>query len=484
MPQHPNKMIKRPFGLVSILFVTGLIFARLFLSQYSFYFLFIAAVISVLMTSVFIRHRNISNIFLYLSIFLSAGVLYLNASTYPRNNIIYFLEKTKTNLDIVGIIRSPVERREGLFGKVNSRYLFEIEAIKDNKKGWLKTCGFAYIKIRSEKDYRYGDRLLVKGTIKKPIDATSRSLNYRTYLENQDISAIINTSEKNVTLLSHNYRANPILRYAYLVREKIKSQLLEKMPLESGAFLRAILLGDRSELSRDIQRSFRDSGTMHILAISGLHVGLVVVLFLYLFRFIRIRREFLYPVIIVLLLFLMVLTGSRPPVVRAVIMSIIFLLGMLLGRPVDPYNTLAFAAIFILVKNPKELFNPGFQLSFLAVLSILYFTPRLGGFLKDRMNIYVRKYLWSPFVVSLSASIGTAPIILYHFRMLVPISIVANLVIIPLMFFTMVSGLIFAAFGWVSSIGGLLAWCNNLFVSLIFFFARFFADIKFGHFYV
>ena len=158
--------------------------------------------------------------------------------------------------------------------------------------------GLALIRIQTEKDYQYGDRLLVKGTIKRPFESViarrpkadeaipkkrllrfarndsakdarndSSNFNYKQYLENQNIFAIINASEKNVTLLSRNYKSNPILRYAYLVREKIKNQFLEKIPLESGAFLRAILLGDRSELPKKLNESFRNSGTMHILPV-------------------------------------------------------------------------------------------------------------------------------------------------------------------------------------------------------------------------
>jgi len=95
----------------------------------------------------------------------------------------------------------------------------------------------------------------------------SSNFNYKQYLENQNIFAIINASEKNVTLLAHNYKVNPIIRYAYFIREKLKNMFLEKMPLESGAFLRAILLGDRSELPKKLNESFRNSGTMHILPV-------------------------------------------------------------------------------------------------------------------------------------------------------------------------------------------------------------------------
>src|SRR3989339_980807 len=80
----------------------------------------------------------------------------------------------------------------------------------------------------------------------RPKAESRTNFNYKQYLENRNIFAIINASEKNVTLLAHNYKSNPILRYAYLTRDKIKNQFLVKMPPDTGAFMRAILLGDRS----------------------------------------------------------------------------------------------------------------------------------------------------------------------------------------------------------------------------------------------
>ena len=229
------------------------------------------------------KGRKTVHVFLFLSIISLGALLYLNSNIFQPNHISYFLGKDKVKAEIIGVIKSPAEARWIYYGKISSRYVFELESI-----GVLKITGLASIRIQTEKDYQYGDRLIVKGSISKPgISSRLRSLrslrsknisvrarpkaesrtnfSYKQYLENQNIFAIINASEKNVSLLSHNYKSNPILRYAYLVREKIKAQFLERMPLESGAFMRAILLGDRSELPKKLNESFRNSGTMHIL---------------------------------------------------------------------------------------------------------------------------------------------------------------------------------------------------------------------------
>ncbi len=509
-------MDKRPIAAICIFFIIGVFLAAYFSNLLELTHIFIVVLVFILFAVIFLKFLKISKIFLYLSIISLGSLLYLNSNIFPPDHISRFLGKDKFKTEITGIIKSPAEARGVYFGKVNSRYIFEIEAISNlfDSVSWRTAAhgvnGLALIRIQSEKDYQYGDRLLVKGTIKRPFESViarakpeaiseiasssakkhsgllamtkRRDFNYREYLERQNIFAIINASEKNVTLLSHNYRVNPVIRFAYFIREKLKNQFLEKMPLESGAFLRAILLGDRSELPKKLNESFRNSGTMHILAISGLNVALIAAAFLYLFRLLRLKRKISYIITMLLLVFLMILTGSSASVVRATIMCIVFLAGLLLGRPADIYNSLGIAAFFILIINPKDIFNIGFQLSFIAVLSMAYLTPKLMQLVKRDWNYYVRKYLLEPIAVSISATLGTFPFILYYFRMATPIAIISNIFIVPLMFALMIGGMCFIAFGWLPFLGGLLSYFNNMLANIIFFLAEFFAKVKFGHF--
>jgi len=327
-------MHKRPLAVIAVFFILGIILGRFLPDSVSIFHVFVVTLILITISFILSmkafsgeigrtqlssalprtfrprslrsfaprndKGRKTVHVFLFLSIISLGALLYLNSNIFQPNHISYFLGKDKVKAEIIGVIKSPAEARWIYYGKISSRYVFELESI-----GVLKITGLASIRIQTEKDYQYGDRLIVKGIIKRPFEsviatpseakgkqshkkeiASSPSaprndrgkgarngiknndksrFNYSEYLENQNIFAIINASEKNVTLLSHNYKSNPILRYAYLIREKIKNQFLEKMPLESGAFLKAILLGDRSELPKKLNESFRNSGTMHIL---------------------------------------------------------------------------------------------------------------------------------------------------------------------------------------------------------------------------
>jgi len=219
------------------------------------------------------------------------------------------------------------------------------------------------------------------------------------------------------------------------------------------------------------------------MAISGLHVGLIALVIIYILRFLRVERRTCYVATILFLICFVLLTLSRPSVIRAVVMTSVFLIGMLLGREVDAYNSLGSAALFILIRNPKDLFSVGFQLSFLAVFFILYLVPKIMGFIRKDVNPYLKRYLYMPLAVSISAWLGTFSLILYYFRIITPIALIANLFIIPALSLLLIGGIVFMVLGWVPFVGVFLAGVNNVLADLIFSMADFFASLKFGHFY-
>jgi competence protein ComEC len=165
-------------------------------------------------------------------------------------------------------------------------------------------------------------------------------------------------------------------------------------------------------------------------------------------------------------------------------MASVFLVGMLIGRRVDVYNSLGIAALFILIRNPKELFNVGFQLSFLAVLSILFFAPKFTKLISKNTNFYVNKFLYTPFLVSVSAWLGTCIPILYYFKIITPIAIISNIFVVPLVFVLLIGGMGFLLLGWVPFIGPFLAGFNAILANLMFSLTDFFASFRFGHWYL
>ncbi len=390
--------------------------------------------------------------------------------TLPDNHIAKLVKEDKIKTDMTGVIRGPVLKRKSCFGKIRCDYSFEIE-----KLGGKRAQGMALISIKHEREYKYGDRLTVKGTIKKP--PVFKKFDYRSFLERKNIFAVVYTSGQNVKVLTRDYKVNKILKQVYKIRNNVKTSVIDGLSLDEGSFLRAILIGDRSELPENIKESFRKSGTMHMIAISGLHVGLIALTILFVARFFLLKREVACLFTVVFLIFFSLLTLSKASVVRAVIMASIILVGRTLGRRTDPYNSLGAAGLFILMLDPGGLYDVGFQLSFAAVLSILYLSPRLANISNIEFHPLLKKYLIKPLAVSVSAWLGTTPFIFYYFKMFAPVSIISNLIIIPLLFVEVITGILFVMLGRMPYAGSLLAAVNDFLIRVIFNLSGFFSGL-------
>ncbi|MDR3297072.1 MAG: ComEC family competence protein [Prevotellaceae bacterium] len=215
----------------------------------------------------------------------------------------------------------------------------------------------------------------------------------------------------------------------------IRRQLLgyfaeQGMEGEELAVLQALTLGDKSMLDSDLRQSYAAAGAMHILAVSGMHVGIVSMILGYCLTFLERRRSgrLLKGAIVLLCIWLYALVaGFSPSVFRASMMFTVLTLGGMLGRRTNTYNTLAFAAFLTCALDPQALFNAGFQLSYAAVLAILFFHPRLYDLLHFKR--WLPDAVWSLICVSLAANIGTLPISVYLFHQLPLYFLLTNLLV-------------------------------------------------------
>ncbi|RMF61488.1 MAG: DNA internalization-related competence protein ComEC/Rec2, partial [Calditrichaeota bacterium] len=229
-------------------------------------------------------------------------------------------------------------------------------------------------------------------------------------------------------------------------------------PPESSGFLQALLLGIRSHLSREVKFNFQRAGVMHVLAISGLHVGFIALSFGIILSFLPLYFKYRYPLIMLLLLFYMFLTGCQPPVVRATIMTVFFLLSRILEKPLNIYNSIFAAAFVILFFQPQQLFWVGFQFSFAAVLSIIFFYERLSPWVQlildkcknDWLRNRLFRWIIIPLLVSFSAQLGTVPLVMYYFHLFSPIALILNLIVIPLTGILVAGGLLFFLISFIS----------------------------------
>lgn len=216
-----------------------------------------------------------------------------------------------------------------------------------------------------------------------------------------------------------------------------RARLLDRLS-ENGvdgnvyAVVAAMTLGDKSQLTKELRETYTVTGAAHVLALSGLHLSIIYTL-LSLF-FCRQRWQIVSQVLIVISIWLFVfLVGMSSSVVRSAVMLTVYALLSLGDRNRISVNTLAFTAIIMLMVHPLSLFDIGFQLSFLAVLSILIWYPVFEGVIPQSflMSHRLVRWLWSLLAVSCAAQLGTAPLIAYYFGRFSSLFLITNLVVLP-----------------------------------------------------
>lgn len=199
------------------------------------------------------------------------------------------------------------------------------------------------------------------------------------------------------------------------------------------AILSALTLGYQDALSEDIKHAFRTTGTVHVLSVSGLHVGIIYAMISFLLSFIKrsSRYYWLKPILIIIFLWCYAfITGLSPSVVRASAMLTVFCTSELLNRRHSSKHSIYIAAFFILLIDPMALFDIGFQLSFVSVIAILYLHPAFSNSL--RIKNKVSRYIWQLFTLSLVAQLGAFPLCLYYFGTFPTYFFITNLLIVPL----------------------------------------------------
>jgi competence protein ComEC len=288
-------------------------------------------------------------------------------------------------------------------------------------------------------------------------------------------------------------------------RDHIRDFLEKEATLPSSSIFQALVLGEQGNIPEDVRESFITTGIAHLLAISGDHLGIVALLSFSLFLRMMKRSEFLLlslsvkkwaaALTIPCLLLYTFIAGGGISVIRATIMVITFFLSIVFDRERHLLHTLALAAFLILLFSPPSLFDVSFQLSFLAVLSILYLVPRIYRNLR-REEIYIPpesswkekiwKYMKLSFIVTVVAILGTAPFVALHFNRVSLIGFLANLFIVPWVGFLIVPitliASIFSFFFY--PFAGLLITVDQFLATILFKVVAFFASIPFASIYI
>lgn len=287
------------------------------------------------------------------------------------------------------------------------------------------------------------------------------AFDYQKYMAGQNIYFSAYVPAKNYDLIGTNQKS--ILINAERFRTLLIRRLKKYVPnQESAQIISALTLGYRKELSTETKTYFASTGAMHVLAVSGLHVGMIYLFLTSILAFLKRKktgRVIYFALVAGFLWGYALLTGFSPSVQRATVMFCFLLVGSSLRRPASIYSSIAASAFLLLLVNPKLIAEPGFQLSYAAVVSIVFFYPRLGKLLSPKTIVLSK--LWQLFCVSLAAQIGTFALSIFYFHQFPVYFWLSNLVVIPAAYFILAFTFLFFITSFSSTlsvfIGGILS---------------------------
>lgn len=411
---------------------------------------FILAVLAIFLCALlcFLTARGLRLLLLPLAIFVVMGAL---ASTtipdpaQPPADIQHLLQKKSALL--MGTITHSLEHRLS-----STRMVLRLEALKEGES-WHTVTGNLLLTVRNcEKQWSVGQRLIGRVRI-KPVRNLNNpgGFNYRQYLADQRIwvRGYVRQDAELVPL------GKPARGLSYLldnIRTRSRVFLEAWLPPDLAGLYRALLLGERYGLRAELRELLYNAGIGHLLAISGLHLGLVAGFAFLIFHFVLVRiaavagRWGARPVAALaafpIALTYGLLTGMGLPALRATLMLAFFTLALVVQREKDLFNSLLLAALLILSFHPEALFAASFQLSFIGVVALVWILPMLPVVRilqpQDGQDGRLRRLgyrLYQFICASLILSLFTAPVVLYHFHRLTPLGMITNLLAVPLVGF-------------------------------------------------
>ncbi|WP_130733433.1 ComEC/Rec2 family competence protein [Flavobacterium sp. J27] len=392
---------------------------------------------------------------------------YFHTDIYYNNHYSNFSQENKNLL--IGAITSEL-KPSATFDK----YILEVEKCNT-------TSSFGKLLLYVKKDglkLHVGERIKVEEKIMPTLTATNPyQFDYGEYLKKQNIYHQVFCEDKDVMQLGFHKGGN---YYLQRIREKGQASFdYHGFSKETKSILNALLFGQRTTIDQTILTNYSNSGVVHILAISGLHVGILFFFFSFVLKPLeKLKKGKLIKLLLVLgLLWLFaLLTGLPASVTRAVTLFSFVSLGNHFNKQNNVFNAVAVSALFLLLFNPNYIFDIGFQLSYAAVISILLLQPFYEKFYftKNKIGIYFTDII----LVSLAAQVGVLPLSLYYFHQFPLLFLLANVVVIPMASLVMILGsillvvnLIFKPLGLF--LGKLVSFCVEMMNNYIAFIAHF-----------
>lgn len=421
--------MKRPLVAIALCFALGIVFSQFWLPSLLFLFLFLIFFWALAFIA-FLRFSAASVYFILTSFFL-LGLFWSGLGV--NNNSSALLDDLNTNLILKGtVIDYP--------SSYPNRTVYTIRTEKISQGSWEKKVEekVQLTVFEQEEPYRYGDVLQIKGVLRLPPQARNpHEFDYRDYLWRRGIHTQITASSAEVVKIEEG-RGNSFISFAYQARDRVVDLLFQNLNYEEASILGALLFGDTPRMENELKGAFSTLGLMHAFSVSGLHVGFVLLFMRIIAALLKLSPNMSSIFSITGVFFYALVTGFSPPVVRAALMISLVLTAPFFNRKADSFSSLAFSFLLLLILNPFQLFDVGFQYSFLATGGILALAP----IFKEKLGQAPLKLPFKEEIsVVLGAQLTTFPLSMLYFNLFPFLSLLVNVFFVPLIGVIVIIGL-------------------------------------------
>ena len=477
-------MSKRPIVMITISYILGILWGiyvkviPLFLL--SILILFIILLLRKRKRNKYIRWVKIKfpfSIIIIFFLFSNIG----NFQTLRREKKYEMLYQQEEEINIVGIVASEIEEK----GRIKQ---CEIEIIAGNGSKIYEGTKL-YLQMIDTKQQNskleYGDLIQVKGKYKEPeIQRNRNGFDYKRYLKTKNIYGTIEVTE-NITKIKDKQK-NFFMQFCYQIRSSIKTKVRQYMPEEIANVMIGILIGDTSEISEKIKKDFDKSNLLHILSVSGDHIGTLTIGIFFLINRMRINKKIGYFIVAIILFFFLFVAGFTPSVVRACMMGILSILANIFHRKSDIWNNLAFSLFVLLWINPFYIEHMGLQLSYLGSIGILLGNIRMTRTIENKSKNLdkIKRYIKDILKITIFAQSMIFPVLLFQFGTISTIFCISNLLVSPLMSIIILVGFLFYLISFLfGGIANILCFLLERCVRLLIQIASLCASIPFAKIY-
>ena len=467
--------MKRPLAVPAVLFIVGILFSEIISPARAEKFIVVIGILLfiAILFSLFFVKRNRSFYFSVYIFFVLLGMFSALRIFPEKNDIGKFVSASKEKAVIFGTVSGISEGKKRPYGWY-SVFPLRVKKLSIGEEEH-NVSGFIQVKTaRPARKVYAGEDIVIGGWISEASRAKNQgTFDYKKHLETRRIRAVMSNSRNDVFLKTKLKKSRFFAFRKLLADMRVSAgEIFEKrLSRPAGAIVKSVILGARGDLNRDIQNVFIKTGTMHILAVSGLHVGIIAVILAAILRGARCPKKITYFLTICALCVFAAFTGARPSTLRAVIMASCILINLAIGKNSDIVNGLILSAFMITFFQPQQLYNLGFVLSYLSILSIIYIVPLVMEFFKkipranDESKIsFVRRYFFTSLATSFSVWIGLMPIIALNFGIITPSVVISNLIAVPVLFVVIILGiglLVTEFLVILAPIGIFFAWITN-----------------------